>query len=156
MKYSLLDSTGICLNTTVWDGISEWQPPEGQILVEAEFKIGARYAQDPETHNWVLVEEPPAPPSQPEWVRFGTLLANDPDVNAMVATAASTAPVLHLMLGVGLGQAAQGSPKTFSTAWSTAISAGLVSLELANHVADLGVLCHLPADFIEELRTGAA
>lgn len=29
MIYAILDSEGKCINRTVWDGISPWQPPEG-------------------------------------------------------------------------------------------------------------------------------
>ena len=88
----------------------------------------------------------------PQWIQFGALLASDPGVNAMVATAASAAPVLHLMLGVGLGQAAQGDSRTFAVAWSNAITAGLASPELTAHVASLGAGCDLPAEFLAQLN----
>jgi len=29
MIYAILDSEGKCINRTVWDGESDWQPPEG-------------------------------------------------------------------------------------------------------------------------------
>lgn len=152
MLFSLLDSNGWCVNRTVWDGLSDWQPPVGTTPIEADLRLGCRYEQNPETSEWVLVEEPPAPPPVPQWVAFGAALAADPDVNAMVATAATAAPVLHLMLGVGLGQAAQGDAQTFSAAWANARSAGLVSAELAAHVADLGAGFDLPAAFLAQLQ----
>jgi hypothetical protein len=152
MKYALLDATGLCVNYTVWDGVSDWQPPEGHVLVDAPLQIGSRYEQDPQTQKWLLVEAPPPPTPQPQWVQFGELLAADSAVNAMVAAAASAAPVLHLMLGVGLGQAAQGDPKTFLAAWSTALASGLATPTLAAHVVDLGTSCDLTAEFLAQLN----
>jgi hypothetical protein len=152
MNYAVLDPAGICVNYTVWDGVSEWQPPESHILVDAPLQIGSRHEQDPETLEWVMVEAPPPPPPVPQWVQFGELLAADDAVNTMVATAASAAPVLHLMLGVGLGQAAQGDPKTFLAAWSTALASGLATPTLAAHVVDLGTSCDLPAEFLAQLN----
>ena len=70
-----------------------------------------------------------------------------------VATAATAAPVLHLMLSVGLGQAAQGDPQTFSVAWANARAVGLVSPELAAHVATVGAGFDLPAEFLVQLET---
>jgi hypothetical protein len=29
MIYAILDSEGKCINRTIWDGQSDWQPPEG-------------------------------------------------------------------------------------------------------------------------------
>ena len=29
MIYAILDSEGKCINRTIWDGVSDWQPPEG-------------------------------------------------------------------------------------------------------------------------------
>jgi hypothetical protein len=152
MKYSLLDAAGLCVNYTVWDGISDWQPPDGYVLASDSLQIGSRYEQDQQTGEWVLTESPAPPPPQPQWVQFGALLAADPSVNALVATAASTAPVLHLMLGVGLGQAAQGDAQTFSVAWSNALALGLISPELASHVAAIGASCDLPTEFLSQLN----
>ncbi len=33
MIYAILDSEGKCINRTVWDGQTEWQPPEGCTIV---------------------------------------------------------------------------------------------------------------------------
>lgn len=59
---------------------------------------------------------------------------------------------LHLMLGVGLGPAAQGDPQTFSVAWANARAAGLVSPKLAAHVAAIGAGYGLPAEFLAQLE----
>jgi len=90
--------------------------------------------------------------SNARWVEFGTALVADPGVNQMIGTAAATAPVLHLMLGVGLGQAAQGDPKTFLAAWTAAMGAGLASPDLAAHVAALATTYDLPAEFVAALN----
>lgn len=155
MNYALLDSNGLCTNYIVWDGTSVWQPPEGHVLASSSLRIGSRYEQDPETLDWVMVEAPPPPDPVPQWVQFGELLAADSAVNAMVGTAAAAAPVLHLMLGVGLGQATQGDSKTFLAAWSIALASGLASPTLAAHVVDLGAGCNLPADFLDQINPPA-
>lgn len=150
MPYSLLDSTGRCVNVVSWDGVSDWQPPDGLTLAAEELQIGSRYVQSDDV--WLLAESP-SPPAVPRWVQFGAALAADAGVNAMIGTAATSAPVLHLMLGVGLGQAAQGDPQTFTVAWANARSVGLVSAELAAHVAELAASFDLPAEFIAGLTS---
>jgi hypothetical protein len=103
--------------------------------------------------RWEVVDLPPAPPQDPEpqWVAFGAALAADAGVNALVAAARDNAPVLHLMLGVGLGQAAQGDPQTFSAAWATARQTGLASPELIEQMQVTAATFNLPAEFIEGL-----
>jgi hypothetical protein len=118
--------------------------------IEVNLETGEQQVIELTTEEIAEIQSRPTtePPTQPQWVQFGAALAGDPSVNTMVATAAAAAPVLHLMLGVGLGQAAQGDPKTFLTAWSAAQQAGLVSTELAAHVAELGSGYDLPAEFL--------
>lgn len=87
----------------------------------------------------------------PQWVQFAAALTADPAVNTLVGTAAQVAPVLHLMLGVGLGQAAKGDIKTFVAAWAAATGAGLVSAELIEHMQELATSHDLPAGFIAGL-----
>ena len=97
---------------------------------------------------WVV----PEPEPEPQWVAFGAALAADAAVNALVAAARDNAPVLHLMLGVGLGQAAQGDPQTFGAAWTAARGAGLVSAELIEHMQQVAARFSLPAEFIAGLK----
>lgn len=103
--------------------------------------------------RWEVVNLPPAPLQEPEpqWVAFGATLVADAAVNGLVATARDNAPVLHLMLGVGLGQAAQGDLQTFGAAWAAARGAGMVSPELIEHMQELAVGFNLPAEFIAGL-----
>ena len=96
--------------------------------------------------GWELWEPPP-----PQWVGFGAALGADQQVNQFVGSLIEAAPVLHLMVGVGLGQAAQGDPHTFLTAWGMGLQTGLVTPELAAHVVELAEPFHLPAEFVEAL-----
>jgi hypothetical protein len=34
MNYAIIDNTGLVVNVILWDGESEWQPPEGYQAVE--------------------------------------------------------------------------------------------------------------------------
>lgn len=103
--------------------------------------------------SWALVPlpVPPLPSPVAQWVQFAGMLASDPAVNQLVATAATAAPVLHLMLGVGLGQAAEGNPVTFLAAWAQARASGLVPAPIAAEVAVMAAAFDLPADFVEAL-----
>ena len=125
------------------------EPGDGFIITQAEpvddLQSGTR------TIGWIVKPLPESPP-EPGWVSFGAALAADPGVNGLVATAAATAPVLHLMLGVGLGQAAQGDPQTFGAAWTAARGAGLVSAELIEHMQQVATRFNLPAEFIAGLK----
>jgi hypothetical protein len=98
--------------------------------------------------QWVT---PEPPPPEPQWVAFGTALVPDPAVNALVAAAATNAPVLHGMLILGLGQAAQGDPQTFGAAWTAARGAGLASAELIEHMQQTAGAFNLPEEFIAGL-----
>ena len=126
------------------------EPGDGFSVTQAEpvddLQAGTR------TIGWV-VEPLPKSPHGPDWVAFGAALAADPDVNGLVATAAAAnAPVLHGMLIVGLGQAAQGDPQTFGAAWSAARAAGLVSPELIANMQATAAVFNLPAEFIAGLE----
>jgi hypothetical protein len=54
MQYAILDSTGRCVNRVLWDGISDWQPPDGCIAVA-----------DPENLHPIYVEPQPEPETDP-------------------------------------------------------------------------------------------
>jgi hypothetical protein len=154
MKYSILDPNGLCVNFIFWDNQNNWQPPIGHTLVAEPFEIGKRYLKNPNDDKLYPEQSAdPTPNPKPQWVQFGALLAGDSSVNAMVATAAASYPVLHLMLGVGLGQAAQGDPQTFAAAWGNAKSLGLVSSELAEHVAEVGSSLNLPQTFLATITS---
>jgi hypothetical protein len=89
----------------------------------------------------------PPPPPQPRWVEFGTALGSDAQVNQFIASLAQAAPVLHLMVGVGMGQAAQGDSQTFLAAWAMGTAQELITPELAAHVAELAEQHNLPTEF---------
>ena len=141
------------------------QPPTVMLTVEQEPQpdydpavYGLQPTQDVDLdalvlrRGWELVELPPAVVAPvPRWVQFAQALAVEPAVNGLVATCATSAPVLHLMLGVGLGQAAQGDPATFLAAWGQAVTAGLASAELAAQMQSLAAGFDLPSEFVEGL-----
>lgn len=106
------------------------------------------------TRGWRITHlpEPPPPEPEPRWVEFGAALVADPDINQFIGGIAQAAPVLHLMLGVGLGQAAQGDSRTFLTAWAGTLAAELVPNELVEHLQRAAAGFDLPADFIAELQ----
>lgn len=54
MIYAILDSEGKCINRTVWDGVTEWQPPEGCTAVP-----------DPDGVYQICCENQPAPNPDP-------------------------------------------------------------------------------------------
>lgn len=29
IEYAILNADGVCVNRCLWDGVTEWQPPEG-------------------------------------------------------------------------------------------------------------------------------
>lgn len=97
--------------------------------------------------QWVIQEQE----AVPEWVAFGSVVMVDPDVNTMLGAALTTIPGLYGGLTVGLGQVAQGDPQTFIAAWTGCMQVGLVTPELAAHVAELAQPFNLPADFIAAL-----
>ncbi|MFN9915328.1 MAG: hypothetical protein ACK53L_22250, partial [Pirellulaceae bacterium] len=103
--------------------------------------------------GWELVELPPPPPvvPAPRWVQFAQALAGSDEIKALLWAAEAANPVLREMLGVGLGQAAQGDPTTFMAAWGDVVAAGLVSTELAAQMAALAGGFDLPAEFVEGL-----
>jgi hypothetical protein len=106
--------------------------------------------------NWAdgaytITALPPLPP-QPRWVQFAQALAGSDEIKALLWTTEATNPVLREMLGVGLGQAAQGDPATFLAAWRQAMAAGLVLPELAAQMQALAEGFGLPAEFAEGLN----
>ncbi len=145
MNYAILNAQGQCINRVLWDGESDWQPPEGCTAVPDPDNLLQIYAEsqsEPEA-------APPAP--QPRWVEFGTALGTDALVNQFIASLAQAAPVLHLMVGVGMGQAAQGDSQTFLAAWAMGTAQGLITPELAAHVAELAEQHDLSAEFASAL-----
>jgi hypothetical protein len=93
------------------------------------------------TNGEYVITPLPPPPPQPRWVQFGTALGADPQVNQFIGSLAQAAPVLHLMIGVGMGQAA----------WATGTEQDLITPELAGHVATLAEHFDLPAGFVAAL-----
>lgn len=54
MQYAILDSEGRCINRVLWDGESNWQPPEGCTAVA-----------DPDNNYPIYSEPQPKPEVDP-------------------------------------------------------------------------------------------
>jgi hypothetical protein len=54
MQYAILNSDGRCINRVLWDGQSDWQPPEGCTAVP-----------DPDNLHPIYVEPQPEPEPDP-------------------------------------------------------------------------------------------
>lgn len=54
IPYAIIDSEGRCINRTLWDGTTDWQPPEGCTAVP-----------DPNNHYSIHQEPEPEPPADP-------------------------------------------------------------------------------------------
>ena len=117
------------------------------------------YDPSVETLDWIngayVVSPLPPASKQARWIEFGEALGTDLIVNQFVSSLSQEAPVLHLMIGLGLGKAAEGDSVIFLTAWVMGIDLGLIPPELATHVANLGTEYDLPEHFILAL-TGEA
>lgn len=171
MTYAILSGNTITAHGTarqLWPGTSFPRTgPNAEFLADAgAAEIHHDLPHDSATHYLQAVEpylldgvvfdreaaEIPPAPVVPRWQEFGAALAADAGVNQMIGATAANAPVLHLMLGVGLGQAAQGDARTFSTAWTQATAAGLVNPDLAAHVQTLAGQFDLPSEFVAGLN----
>jgi hypothetical protein len=86
------------------------------------------------------------------WLEFGAALAADAAINQFVAAVAQSAPVLHLMIGVGLGQASQGDARTFLEAWGLGMAAQMIPANLQAYLITLASGYDLPQQFIDGLQ----
>lgn len=53
-QYAILNADGICINRVLWDGESDWQPPEGCTAIA-----------DPNNLHPIYQEPLPEPPADP-------------------------------------------------------------------------------------------
>ena len=78
------DSTVI--NAVVWDGVSDWTPPEGTTVELAPAHVGIGWTKS--GSNWVAPEPPPAPTPDPAKVSARAKLAalglTDDEITALV------------------------------------------------------------------------
>lgn len=54
MQYAIFNADGICINRCLWDGESDWQPPEGCTAVA-----------DPDNLHPIHQDPPPEQPADP-------------------------------------------------------------------------------------------
>ena len=55
IQYAVINSDGRCINRVLWDGESDWQPPEGCTAIA-----------DPDNLHPIYVEPQPEPESDPD------------------------------------------------------------------------------------------
>lgn len=172
MTYAILSGNAIVAYgpaSALWPDCSfPIDGPNTEFLAEqGAVSVRSDLPHDPETERLVpappylldgevfdrIAEPLPPPPAVPRWVEFGAALVQHPGANAMVAAARDAAPILHGMLVVGLGQAAQGDPRTFQAAWAGATAAGLVAPGLVESLQALAATFDLPAEFVAGLAS---
>lgn len=61
------------INTVVWDGVSDWTPPQGTTVELAPAHVGIGWTRV--GGEWVAPEPPPAPVENPNKVSARTKLA---------------------------------------------------------------------------------
>ena len=55
IQYAILNADGICINRCLWDGVTEWQPPEGCTAVADPDNLYPIYKEpQPETQEVTL------------------------------------------------------------------------------------------------------
>jgi len=106
------------------------------------------------TRGWAVMPlPPPAPPEPtPEWIAFSEAIVAIPAVQSVLTAAIAANPGLYGGLVVGLGQAAQGDPRTFLRFWQLSVAAGLITTQLATDIQALATTHHLPTSFIDGLQ----
>jgi hypothetical protein len=74
------------INTVLWDGVSDWTPPEGTTVELAPAHVGIGWTRV--DGNWVAPEPPPAPTPDPAKVSARAKLAalglTDEEISAIV------------------------------------------------------------------------
>jgi hypothetical protein len=74
------------INTVLWDGVSDWTPPEGTTVELAPSHVGIGWTRV--DGNWVAPEPPPAPTPDPAKVSARAKLAalglTDEEIAALV------------------------------------------------------------------------
>lgn len=54
MQFAILNAKGVCINRILWDGVTDWQPPDGCTVVA-----------DPDGLHPIYVEPQPEPDTDP-------------------------------------------------------------------------------------------
>lgn len=101
-------------------------------------------ADDGIVYNVVVRPLPPVP----DWLSFNDAVNQLLEVRQLLIALKDMDMAAAMALAVGLGQAAQGDPKTFLHVWAGVRAAGLVSPETAAEVEVIGRAHHLPEPFL--------
>lgn len=87
----------------------------------------------------------------PRWLEFGEVVQADPAINALLAQALQSAPALAMALSVGLGKAADGDDRVFTSAWTAARGLGFISDALVQATQLTATQHDLPPEFVAGL-----
>ena len=83
IPYAILDASGVCINRTLWDGTSNWRPPDGCTAVP-----------DPDNLHPLISQEPPVPTTPiADWKLFWDGLLVNPAFVRIQQVAAQELPV---------------------------------------------------------------
>jgi hypothetical protein len=86
MNTYLIIKNNQVINTVVWDGVSEWAPPEGTTLEIALTHVGIGWTRV--DGNWIAPERTAAPAEDPNKVSARSKLAalglTESEINALV------------------------------------------------------------------------
>jgi hypothetical protein len=138
IAYAILNSEGRCINRTLWDGNSGWQPPAGCTAIP-----------DPDGLYPVYQEHVPEPDPNPDWSTFKRTALTDPAANAALVAAMPLAPAAALAIPAALLAAADGRDiSDFRAAWLLLRHQNLIPQDVMNAMTTLAKNCNLPAEFI--------
>lgn len=142
ISYAILDSEGRCINRTLWDGVSDWQPPTGCSAIPDPDELYP-IEQNPE----VMASIPP------DWPRFGREAMASAELNYRLAVAVQIAPAAAFLLPAAVLQLLNGgSAEPFVEAWRGLAERQSLGPTLADEMAGLAEQCALPDEFIAAIR----
>lgn len=97
------------------------------------------------------VEALPPPPPTPDWAAFKAAILSNVSVNAMLATALTSAPAAATALAPTLLLAEQGQVADFRIAWAAVLAAEPLAPDALTDLVALAEQCNLPAEFVAAL-----
>jgi len=69
--YAIVDSEGRCINITLWDGVTEWHPPDGCTAVpdpDGQYQIWSEPERARDEQGRFIPDDPSTPDVNEAWV----------------------------------------------------------------------------------------